>query len=327
MLHDAFQKGKAAVAIALLQVGTDPNIKNRDGDRAEDKDEKGIAKRADVRQALAKAGSLGRAYGSEKKKRELARRKAEKKRELARRRAAQRARSYSSSPSYSSRRRSSSSSGGLFQSTGGMRALERIRRQRRAQERENARIRAENRRKRAEYRRRQAEARRRAETRRQREEARRQAEYRRQREEAERRRQRQLARMRQEQEIARQRREHERRDAARRRAWVAKSYPCSEDSPSPGMGAGYIRNLERMRTDTDWRVCRASVNATANDFSRKCASKKRACNGQGGQFTYDVFVRNPKIGSCEHTWEASWRCTPYQPLSFTPNLGTSGAVR
>lgn len=225
----------------------------------------------------------------------------------------------------------SSGSGGLFKATEGSKTLERIRRKRREQERENARIRAENRRKQAEHRRRREEARVRAETRRQREEARREAEYKRQQEENRRRqeeaRRERQARLRQEQELARQRREHEQREAARRQAWVAKSYSCSEEGPSPGMGAGYIRNMERMRTDTDWRVCRASVNASANDFYRKCASKKRACNAKGGKFTYDVFVRNPKIGSCEHTWEASWKCAPYQPWSFTPNLGTSGAVR
>lgn len=130
-LHLAFQSKKPNLAVALLKGGANPNLKNRDGDRPEDKDRGRIASRTEVRAALAAAGSLGRAYGSERRKqREAAKRAA--------REARQATGSNSSASSRSSRSSSRSSSSDLFKPDFGLKVLGSIDAQRQARQRQQA---------------------------------------------------------------------------------------------------------------------------------------------------------------------------------------------
>ncbi len=152
----------------------------------------------------------------------------------------------------------SSGSGGLFKATEGSKALERIRRQRRAQERENARIRAENRRRQAEHRRRQEEARR------QREEARREAKYKKQQEEN-RRRQEEARRERQ----ARLREETRKREemAARRRAERLRQQQARTRTtwrPKQALNADAAHCLKRKRL-------KGGFNVADNEITNTCS--------------------------------------------------------
>ena len=198
-LHVAFQSKKPNLAVALLKGGADPNLKNRDGDRPEDKDRGRIASRMDVRAALAAAGSLGRAYGSEKRKRRKAA-------ERAAREARQAPGSNRSAPSHSSRSSGRSSSSGLFKPDFGLNVLGSIDAQRRARQRQQA-----------ERMRRQQEEFRRGEA------ARRQREFERQRRQAayERQRERQRTEARRRQEEQRRRQEQARRRQAATAAHAA----------------------------------------------------------------------------------------------------------
>ena len=327
-LHDAFQAGKSGAAVALLEAGADPNLKNRDGDRPEDVDNKGIANRAEVRAALAKAGSRGRAYGTEKRKRKIAR-------SLNRHRSA----GSSSSPprSYSSSR-SSGSSGyrRLFDPTLDLKALRRIRE-------DNARIRAENSRKQAEYRRKQEVARTQAEYRRKQEVARTQADARRRQESARRQadarrrqevalRQTEARRQQEERQIALQRRQFKQAEIARRRSWIAESYPCDSRVPS-AQGASQIRMLApkyiMSRTTFGLGACsNSSINESANDFYNKCSFRKRKCTNKGGQFIYVLDFHWKEVTySCGFTWKLTSNCKPYEPWTFTPSTGRSGSVQ
>lgn len=58
-LHYAFKCGKSNATVVLLKAGADPNIRDFEGNRAEDVDLKNIGKIPSVREALTKAGSLG----------------------------------------------------------------------------------------------------------------------------------------------------------------------------------------------------------------------------------------------------------------------------
>ena len=194
----------------------------------------------------------------------------------------------------------------------------------------------------ADSRRRQEAATRREEGRRRQEAATRQADSRRRQEAATRReegrrRQRQEAEgqaalQRRQQEIAKQKRQHERHETVRKRAWVAKSYPCSEDG-APGQGAAYIRRMApkhiMSRTTLGTRNCdRNSIEKSARDFYGKCSAARRKCTRTSGKFVYDLELDEKDIvHSCKFTWKMTSRCMPYQPWRFTPSVGNSGSVQ
>lgn len=182
----------------------------------------------------------------------------------------------------------SSGSGGLFKATEGLKTLERIRRKRREQERENARIREENRRRQAEHRRRQEEARKREEARKKEQEARRQAEYRRRQEEN----------RRHQEEARRERQARLREEAGRREEMAAK------------------RRAERLsrqqaRTQTTWRPKQA-----LNADSSHCLKKKRL---KGGFNVADNEITN----TCSYTIEVRGVCLGGSP--FKANYPFKGA--
>lgn len=327
-LHYAFESQKPDHAVTLLQGGADPNLTNPDGDRPEDKDRGRIADNAEVRTALAAAGSLGRAYGSEKKKRrEAAERRAAKARseladrqaweravrqreeEARRREARQAARSSSPSPSYSSGSSGrtgstglfggsgSSGSGGLFKPDSGLQTLRDIQARRQAQQRQHA---ERVRRQQEELRRRQEAARRQQELQRQRQQAahdrqrqvQRQAEARRQQEQAKRR-QEEARRRRQVQE--RQRAEARRQQAALQRQQVEARQRQEEQR----------RRQEQARK-------RQAANAAV---SAHCLQRRQL---KGGLNVSDVQIRN----ACSYPIEVGGACAGTSFEANYPYKGT-----